>query len=220
MNLTYKSIAYAFIANGIQVYFTDNSGYDFLAVRLECMDCGKPWYVNLTECFLCGAINQYIYECPNCHKFFSITGSVKRCSYCNEKLKQTCFNKECLSNKNSELYKYINNFGGVFSKDSGLQISQCFCLKCGSPYHIYNTKRIYVENIENKYENDVINLKCLQSGNNLLKNSYIILRMKKNNIILYKTIISDKLLDGGKIILNGFTSHFFNIKNQIFDFSS
>lgn len=153
MNTENKSIAYAFIANGVQIYLSD---YEyFLASRLCCLDCGDAWYMNLTECFLCGAINPFLYTCSNCKNLIPITNSTKICSNSscnseNSKLLSSCPNSICISNTEHAIKAIIDRRGGVFNKDSGMLISQQYCLNCGSNQHIYKTYKIIVRDTETK----------------------------------------------------------------------
>lgn len=141
-----KSISYAFIANGVQIY-TSNKGY-FLVSKLVCSDCGESWYMNLTECFLCGAINPYLYTCASCGAFQSITKSSGSCSKCgSSKLYMSCPNPNCVSNKNETILAESNRLGGVFNKDSGFLIAQQQCLNCGSKHHEYKNYKIYVRSV-------------------------------------------------------------------------
>ena len=176
MNNDDKSIAYAFIANGVQIYLNEED--HFLVSKLICVDCGDSWYMNLTECFLCGAINPFLYRCSECNKFQSITKSGDKCSNSecgSEELYMVCPNPECLSNTNANIFKVANAFGGVFNKESGFLIAQQFCLSCGSKHHTYKNYEIYVRVIS-KDSGDFKELNI--DSNNISDNSYLIAKYK------------------------------------------
>lgn len=182
MNNDEKSIAYAFIANGVQIYLNDEEDF-FLVSKLICDNCGNSWYMNLTECFLCGAKNSFLYRCSKCGKFQSITKSSNRCSNCgSDNLFMVCPNPECISNKDSQILKESNNYGGVLNKNSGLIIAQHYCLNCGSNFHRYKNYRIYVR----KTEKDSISFKDLQiDSNKISESSFLILKWVKKGAIKY-----------------------------------
>ena len=176
MNNDNKSIAYAFIANGVQIYLNDED--HFLVSKLICVDCGNSWYTNLTECFLCGAINPFLYRCSSCGKFQSITKSGDECSNCRLKdLKMVCPNPDCLSNTNKDISKEANKYGGIFNKESGLSIAQQFCLSCGSKHHTYKNYEIHVR----VADKDEIEFKKLNIFSKYMSNnSYLIVKYKPN----------------------------------------
>jgi len=203
MNNETKSIAYAFVANGIQIYFGEEDD-QFIISRLVCADCGGPWYMNLTECFLCGAINEFLYKCSDCGNFVSITNSSRSCSCGSDKLYLVCPNKDCISNKDEELLKEINKYGGVFNKKSGFLISQQYCLYCGSQYHVYKTYRIKV--ITTSLDVLSPNGKYLNSFT-MENNSYVVVRQKKGDRILYGVYKTSEF-DGKSIDLKELYNNF------------
>lgn len=147
MNSETKSIAYALISNGLQIYLPEDEN-SILVSKLICQNCGEPWYMNLTECFLCGAINPFLYKCNVCNNYVSITNAGKKCNKCGKEdtLHLECPNPNCLSNKDSLVKEKINDFGGCFNKNSGFLTSMNYCLKCGSSYHKYETVRLFICN--------------------------------------------------------------------------
>jgi len=180
-----KSIAHAAIANGVQIYIpTGNKNY-IIGSRLVCAECNEPWYMNLTECFLCGAINPFLYRCDNCGAFSSITKASDRCDSCGEQgtLHQECPNPDCVSNTNKSVKKAINSMGGVFNKYSGFRISSQRCLNCGSQFHLYQVRRIIVFSVCS----EMIDKSKLHIDDPevLSKYSYIIFRILKNGEIKY-----------------------------------
>jgi DNA-directed RNA polymerase subunit RPC12/RpoP len=177
-----KSIAYAFVANGVQIYLGDKDD-QFITSKLICSDCGGPWYMNLTECFLCGAINKFLYRCSSCGKFISITNSSRACGNCGSKeLYMVCPNEECISNKDVELSKEINQYGGVFNKESGFLISQQYCLYCGSQSHMYKNYTIRVITTTS----DVLSMNEIDLNSQKLEsNPYLVIRRKREEKISY-----------------------------------
>ncbi len=182
MNNATKSIAYAFVANGVQIYFSEDDD-EFLASKLVCAECGGPWYMNLTECLLCGAINPFLYRCSDCGEFVSITNSGGTCPNCKStELYMTCPNEDCISNTNKDLSSEIKKYGGVFNKESGLLISQQYCLYCGSQLHTYKNFKIKVITTTS----DVVGLEdILPDRSRYDSNLYLIIRKKNDTEILY-----------------------------------
>jgi hypothetical protein len=181
MNLELKSTAYAIISRGIHIYIPDDSKNYVLASRLVCAECNEPWYMNLSQCFLCGAINPFLYRCDSCRTFISITNAGKKCNTCGKQntLHLECPNPKCLSNKNKEISKEINRLGGVFNKNSGFLISLQHCLNCGSQLHRYQTKRIIVSTINSKkFEKNKIKI---EDPTELTNESYILFRLVSNS---------------------------------------
>lgn len=181
MNRELKSIQYAFIANGFQIFNSDEDDNCFIVSRLICWDCQEPWYTNLTECFICGTINPYLYRCTSCGKYQSITKSTSTCD-CGNKLYMMCPNEDCISNKNQNLQKEINALGGVFNKNSGMQISQQYCIKCGGHLHYYRTYKIQLITISEKSK---INLSQITKEFGV---DFILIKIKGQSKILYKLI--------------------------------
>lgn len=207
MNNETKSIAYAFIANGVQIYLDDKED-EFITSKLVCSDCGGPWYMNLTECFLCGAINKFLYRCANCGEFNSITNSSIKCSKCgSNELYLACPNENCISNRDKELAKEINKFGGVFNKKSGFLISQQYCLYCGSQLHVYKNYKIKVFTATSgALSMDETRLNASKLG----ENSYVIIRRKKEGKILYGVYKTSEI-EGKNIVLNDLYDNFTNV---------
>jgi hypothetical protein len=182
MNKETKSIAYAFVANGVQIYLGDEDDL-FITSKLICSNCGGPWYMNLTECFLCGSLNEFLYRCQDCGEFISITNSSGKCNNCgSENLYMVCPNPECISNKDETLLNEINRYGGVFNKKSGFLISQQYCLYCGSQSHKYKSYTIRVITTNS----DFVSLEGVSRDTSKnVNNSYLIVRRKKNGEISY-----------------------------------
>lgn len=139
MNRNLKSLAYSFIANDINVYFPDGEDNCFLVEKLECFDCGTYWHTSLLECFFCGELNYYLYTDTNTGKLFSITNS----NGGDHKIK-ACVNPNCLSNTNEEIKKIVNKSGGVFELNSSFNLSQNYCIKCGSAKNKYNSIKVFL----------------------------------------------------------------------------
>ncbi|MGC8483872.1 MAG: hypothetical protein ACP5OE_09555 [Thermodesulfobium sp.] len=211
MNNELKSISYAFISNGVQIYLEDGSD-SFLISQLVCNDCGWPWYMNLTECFICGSINSFIYRCTKCGNFQSITNSTGICSFCgSDSLIMECLNEHCLSNTDKEIFKEIAEYGGVFNRQSGFSISQQYCLNCGSQLHHYLTYKIYVKVIQD----DSITIE-LTDGllHEKSSNSYLLLKRKGEPIKYYVGKLNDII--GQTITVNEMTSNFKEIVDQLY----
>ena len=217
MNISEKSIAYAFIANGIHLYFSEEDF--FLVSRLVCKDCGDYWYMNLTECFICGALNPFLYKCNSCGSFQSITKSSHKCSNCDsEELFMTCPNPDCLSNTDTDILSEANKFGGVFNKNSGLLISQQYCLNCGSKSHVYKTFRIFVRAVKSK----TVKFDTLEINREIITdNDYLIIkylankdsikyRLYKIQEIIGKVLELDNLHDN----FNGIVSELYPMKKE------
>ena len=212
-----KSIAYASISKGVQIYLPDKDGY-VIGSRLVCADCNEMWYTNLTECFLCGAINPFLYHCEDCGAYVSITNAGKKCNSCGEEnsLHLECPNPKCLSNKNTKLKKVINAKGGVFDKESGFLISLQYCLKCGSQYHHYQVRKLFIKTIKDEeiYKSDLIS-----SDNEKLDYfSFVIFRKQDKENIKYAV----HKLDGinfdknDKFTVKNFHEDFEKIIDEIF----
>jgi len=182
MNNDEKSIAYAFIANGVQIYLNDEEDF-FIISKLICNECGNSWYMNLTECFLCGSKNSFLYRCSKCGKFQSITKSNNKCNNCgSNELFMVCPNPNCVSNKDSQILQEANNYGGVLNKNSGLIIAQHYCLNCGSNFHRYKNYKIYVRKIEK--ENVPFNELKIDT-NKISESSFLIIKWIKKGTIKY-----------------------------------
>lgn len=206
-----KSIAYAFVANGVQIYLSDN-GY-FLASKLACMDCGESWYMNLTECFLCGTINPYLYTCASCGAFQSITKSTSSCSECgSSELYMSCPNTECISNTNETIFSEANGFGGIFNKNSGFSIAQQHCLNCGSKHHVYKNYKVYVRSVDNTE----IRFNDLEiESDHISDNSYLIIKYKNDEEIKYRLYkISD--ISGTNFVLDNLKDKFTDIVSELY----
>lgn len=174
-----KSIGYAFIANGIHVYLHENN-VDLYVTRLVCHDCGAPWYMNITECYVCGIINPYLYQCLDCSKFTSITNAAKKCKDCNSNnIVLACVNADCITNQVEELKDQINSFGGVFNKNSGFSIAQQYCMHCGSNFHHYRSYSIKIFYTEDQIQDveEIINSN--------IDNDLILIKEKLNNSLKY-----------------------------------
>lgn len=178
MNLDEKSVAYALISNELGIYISDEVEF-FLVFRLVCLECGYPWYMNLNECFLCGAINPFLFRCSSCRTFQSITKSNKKCNNCGavDTLHIECANPDCLSNANKKVSDAANRLGGVFNTDSGLFTAQQYCLKCGSEFHVYKSYKMYVRKTNKKQlSSDELGI----NPNMLSSNSCLLIKYKPN----------------------------------------
>jgi len=206
-----KSIAYAFISEGVQIYLAEQSD-NFLISKLVCLECGWSWYMNLTECFICGSVNSFLYQCLNCGNFQSITNSTGTCNTCqSNNLLMICANKNCLSNTDSGVFNEIKKFGGVFNKNSGFLISQQYCLNCGSQCHQYLTYRIYVKVFQSKSVT-LSRLDITPQGNSF--NSYLLLKWKGGQIkyhLIKTTDITSQTIDEEEM-----TDHFKDIVNRLY----
>ena len=189
-----KSIAHATIANGIHIYIpTGNKNY-IVGSRLVCAGCNEPWYMNLTECFICGAVNPFLYRCENCRAFSSITKASDKCSNCNqqETLHPECPNPQCPSNTNDEIHEAVNKMGGVFNKRSGFRISLQRCLNCGSQFHVYQIRKIIVFTLSStKVDKTKLQIDDLEV---LSTHSFIIFRIIENDKIKYAFFKLDEYL--------------------------
>ncbi len=182
MNSETKSVAYAFVANGVQIYLGDDDN-KFVTSKLVCNNCGGTWYMNLTECFLCGSINKFLFRCQDCEEFVSITNNSRVCGNCgSKKLYLTCPNNDCISNKNKELSGEINKLGGVFNKLSGFLIAQQYCLNCGSQEHIYKN---YIIRVITTTSDVLSTNEILLNSSEWEIDSYVILRLKRKDKIRY-----------------------------------
>ena len=212
MNNKTKSIAYAFVANGVQIYLGEEED-QFITSKLICFDCGGSWYMNLTECFLCGSINKFLYRCSKCGEFVSITNSSRACSNCgSEDLYMACPNVDCISNKDDELSKEINQYGGVFDKESGFLISQQYCLYCGSQSHVYWNYTIKVITVTSD------ELSATETRLNALvgeSNSYVVIRRKRDKKMYYGVYKASEF-DGKNIVLNELYDNFTKVVDFLY----
>ena len=212
MNKDEKSIAYAFISEGVQIYLNEKIDY-FLISKLICSDCGFPWYMNLTECFLCGVLNSFLYRCETCKKFESITKSNKMCNDCkSEKLFMSCPNKDCISNKNEVLFEEANKLGGTFDKNSGFLTSQHYCNNCGGNYHEYKNYKVYVR----KNKKDKLNFKDLNiNKDEIYGNTLLVLKNISNDNLMYGIFNLKNFIDK-EIPLNNLKTNFADLVNKLF----
>ena len=210
-----KSIAYASISKGVQIYIPDKDGY-IIGCRLVCSECNEPWYMNLTECFVCGAINPFLYHCNNCGTHVSITNAGKRCNKCEKEntLHLECSNPNCLTNKNDDIHNLINEKGGAFDKNSGFLISLQYCLKCGGQFHKYQVRKLIVKTVEK----DVINKKELTLDySDLDSSTFLIFRYTSEKGLLYSILkLSDLRKLPDTIKLKEFKKDFEEVIYEIF----
>ena len=143
-----KSIYYKLISMGCDI-FTDDNKNEFFVSRHSCANCKSPWYMNLTECFLCGMLNSYLFYCNTCDVYSSTTGGTVTCNKCRNKRKKICFNDKCISNKNGFKKEFNDKKNGVMDKSSPSSISQSHCINCGSSINLYLTSLVAVKEIEN-----------------------------------------------------------------------
>ena len=212
MNNEIKSIAYAFVANGVQIYFGDDEN-QFITSKLICSNCSGHWYMNLTECFLCGAVNEFLYKCSECGEFVSITNSSGKCIKCgSDKLYMACPNPECISNKDRELQTEINEFGGVFNKESGFLISQQYCLYCGSQSHKYRNHKISVITTHS----DVLLFKDIYSSSMQLEDNWYLIIKRKNNDKVSYGVYKTSELNGRDIELKDLYDDFSKVVERLY----
>ena len=212
MKIDDRSIVYALIANGVQIYFSDDDY--FIASKLICVECGYPWYMNLTECFLCGEINKFLYRCSDCFTFQSITKSNMKCKECgSSNLYMMCSNPDCLSNKDIEIKNRVYKLGGVFDKNSGLLIAQQYCINCGSNFHEYKNYKIVIRIVnDEEFDYDSLNI----NEDMVSDNSYLIIKYKPNELILKYESFPIKDILGKKVSLNNLKDKFEDIVNELF----
>ena len=162
MNLKLKSMCYAFRAEDIEI-FTSEEDENFIASHLICSQCKALWYTDLAECYLCGELNYNVYVCKKNH-YTSQQSSTKECgkSNCHEQVEKKCINKKCPSNT-SKIIKDISEKKrdegkrGVFERgESSWRTSQLHCIKCGGAENIYNQFLIYVEDYDEKTLADIL----------------------------------------------------------------
>lgn len=212
MNHETKSIAYAFVAHGVQIYLGEEDD-QFITSKLVCLDCGGSWYMNLTECFLCGAINKFLYRCSKCGEFISITNSSGVCNKCGSKdLYMACPNENCISNTDAELSTEINQFGGVFDKESGFLISQQYCLYCGSQVHVYRDYKVKVITVASD------KLSAVETRLSPLvrdSNSVVVIRCKNGGKIYYGVYKASEF-EGKDIVLNDLYDNFTKVVDFLF----
>tara|TARA_Y100000031_G_C8211807_1_gene381371 strand:+ start:107 stop:754 length:648 start_codon:yes stop_codon:yes gene_type:complete len=212
MEIDEKSIAYAFISEEVQIYLSEEEGY-FIASKLICSECEAFWYMNLTECFICGTTNPFLFRCSDCNSFESITKSSGKCNQCSsEELYMVCPNPDCLSNKDNTLKEEANGYGGVFNKNSGLRITQQYCLNCGSKHHRYKNYKIYVRlanTKEVKFEDLKINADYVSDK------SYLIIKFKDKGKIKYG-LYKIKDLVAEKFELTNLKDRFKDVVNELF----
>ena len=212
MEINNKSIAYAFIANGVQIFLNDRDY--FIASKLVCAECGDSWYMNLTECFLCGAKNPFLYRCSSCRSFQSITKSSGKCNSCSsEDLFMMCPNENCISNKDQDINKEANEFGGVFNKDSGLLIAQQYCLNCGSQKHRYKDYKVFImpTKVKDMSLND-LNLDL----NDFSRDSILIVKYKPDDSNIQYCLLKYEDLAVQKIKLTSLKNSFSDVVNELF----
>ncbi|TAE76027.1 MAG: hypothetical protein EAZ85_01105 [Bacteroidetes bacterium] len=156
MRVDIKSVAYAFASQDVNVYFPDGEEECFMIEKLVCTKCDNFWHTSLMECYFCGELNYYLYECTNCKSKYSITNSSKNCLNCqeNNSLIKACINEKCPTNQNEQLKELNKKEKGVFDLTSSLNLSLMYCINCGCPENKYKTFRIFVYNdeIENNFE--------------------------------------------------------------------
>ncbi|MDW8437330.1 MAG: hypothetical protein RMM16_04725 [Chloroherpetonaceae bacterium] len=183
-NLDLRSIGYAFIANETNVYFPDGDEKFIVIERLVCKKCGARWHTSMMECFFCGEMNYYLYQCVACKKFYSITDSQPRCGCGSEnaKLIKACVNKNCPTNTDDKISEIARKYKGVFDLKSSLKLSLMYCLKCGSPHNFYKTAKVFVFNSQ-KYASYNDYLKEIESD--VFANDIILLKKRENDRIVY-----------------------------------
>lgn len=129
MNNSLKSIAYAFIARDLEVYIPDGEPNSIVISKLICSNCGQYWHTSLTECYLCGEINYFLYRCVKCGRRHSLTNSTTKCKVCKGKLVKECVNENCPSNRNKDIRSLTRREGGVFDNQNSkfLYFTQSLC---------------------------------------------------------------------------------------------
>ncbi len=183
MNVDIKSIAYAFVSQDVNVYFPDGNEECFVIEKLVCLECDTFWHTSLLECYFCGELNYYLYECENCKTKYSITNSAQSCSNCNKEktLLKSCINEKCPTNTHKKLKEIAKKEGGIFDFKSSLNLSLMYCIDCGCSANQYKTFRIFVYNDE--FETNISDfLKRIETYLNI---NDIIIFKKHNGILKY-----------------------------------
>ena len=177
-----RSVAYAFIANDINVYLPDNEQECFIIEYLSCKKCHVKWHTSLLECYFCGEINYYLYKCNTCNKKYSITSTSKKC--CGETLVKACINEDCASNTKSYIIPIANKEKGVFDLKSSFNLSLMHCVKCAATENYYQSFKVFVFNdkIETNFGTYYNRIK-----NDLSENDIVIFK-KHNTKLLYDFI--------------------------------
>ncbi len=182
-----RSMAYAFIANETNVYFPDNGQECFVVERLSCNKCNTHWHTALLECYFCGELNYYLYQCSECGKNYSLTNASKTCNCgnSNAKLVKACVNPKCPTNTNEKIKEIATNEKGVFDLEASLNLSLMYCIKCGSPYNYYNSFKIFIYNDlkEKNFQEYISRIK-----KDLVKNDFIVVKNHKNSVLKYDFI--------------------------------
>ena len=215
---TLKSISYGSIAHGIQIYVPTIEKNYALACILACSECGAQWTMSLTECFLCGWINPFLYRCsnPSCRSFNSITNASSTCGSCGKRdtLHWECPNPDCVSNTDRNMHKMINALGGIFDKSSGLKIALQRCLTCGSQEHQYQVRKIHVFTVHSTIVNT--NSISIQDRDILPDLTYLIFRVMSEQELKYATVNHRDLERNTAIQLSQTTNKLEEVLDKIF----
>ena len=196
-----KSLAYAFIQNGISVYKTED-GISFNAVLLKCTNCNRPWYDSLDECYFCGELRYYVYICPNCGREFSPQGN-QRCNICDQDVKELCINTNCPTRTNVVPFniptttdKHDGNYTnlkemadfhklGVFGKATSFSLSLIYCTNCGNTSNNYKIIKVF------PYYDNNIPIQNFIIDNEVEQGDMILFKRRQNNQRQYDYVIYD-----------------------------
>jgi hypothetical protein len=157
-----RSVSWAFIKNGINIYVSENCSTSFNAVGLRCERCYHPWYDQMDECFLCRELRYHVAICPLCRREFSDTGR-KTCNQCREepKLKNLCINHNCPTVTNETPFQTphrgtrheneVHNIKemadyhveGVFGIKTSFSLALIHCTHCGNTSNNYKSVKVF-----------------------------------------------------------------------------
>jgi len=179
MNREIKSISYAFISEDVNIYMPDEDCLDHFEIeKLVCKDCGNFWHTSMMECYFCGELNYYLYQCTACGKKYSITNASVRCT-CGKKdskLIKACVNQYCMTNTDPIVKEIAIKEKGVFDLKSSFNSSLNYCVRCGSPKNIYASFKVFLFNTK-----DNKNLSSFVKTNQVHKNDLIIFKDKNDD---------------------------------------
>lgn len=162
MQTSVKSVYWAFIQNGINIYISDSSTISFNAVLLKCAKCNYPWNDQMDECYVCGELKYQVRICPSCRLEFAPEGNVI-CNVCNKSpiLKYLCINQDCPTITNQTPFqtphqgtrhegqvtniKELADFHkeGVFGKTASLSLALMHCTNCGNTSNNYKSIKVF-----------------------------------------------------------------------------
>ena len=110
-----KDVAFLFERLGFEVYLDSINEPVLLLSLPRCNKCGNPWYFNISQCFLCGAIQPFVMKDKN-GKYISPTNASAARYY-------PCINPDCLSNNDSSVSAMIQTKNkGIFDRKSPISL--------------------------------------------------------------------------------------------------